>query len=102
MCGAQDGREMAVWIGVESVRSGVGGGRGRACFSFLLGDFPLRCVGLLLWPATKQCDGTQRFGADGCMAVPDPLLGWRCGGHPATRMRAAAPSAFTNTADSMP
>ena len=29
------------------------------------------------------------------MVVPDPLLGRRCGGFLATRMRTAAPSAFT-------
>jgi hypothetical protein len=90
----------AVWMGVESTRAGWE--EGEVFLSFLV-YLPLRCVGLLLWPATEQCDGTQRFlGAGGCMVVPDPLLGRRCGGLLATRMRAAAPSAFTSTADSIP
>ncbi len=75
------------------------GGRGGRCF------FVSWCASPALhWPtALAQCDGTQRFlGAGGCMVVPDPLLGRRCGGLLATRMRAAAPSAFTSTEDSIP
>jgi hypothetical protein len=84
-----------VWRAREQ---GRGGGRDGISFFLLSWRIVLRCVGLLHWPATtSQCEGTQRF--LGAVVVPDPLLGRRCGGLLATRMRAAAPSAFTSTAD---
>ena len=74
MCGAQDGREMAVWIGVESVRSGVGGGEGVLAFPFFLVIFP--CAALAYCFGPPPSSATARSVSALMVAWLSRILSW--------------------------